>query len=73
MKISNEINIRRPLSAGNFQRVLKRNKAVIIGVLVLIVFFGAAIFADQIAPYDPQKTSSETFQSPSQKFLFGTD
>jgi len=40
---------------------------------VLVLFFGAAIFADQIAPYDPLKTSNETFQSPSPKFLFGTD
>ncbi len=54
-------------------RVLKHNKAAMIGVFVLILFFGAAIFADQLAPYDPLKTSNETFQSPSQKFLFGTD
>ncbi len=44
-----------------------------IGGFVLILFFGAAIFADQLAPYDPLKTSSETFESPSRKFLFGTD
>ena len=44
-----------------------------IGAIVLTAFLGAAVFADRIAPYDPQKTSSETFQSPSQKFLFGTD
>ncbi len=54
-------------------RVLKHNKAGMIGVFVLTLFFGAAAFADQIAPYDPLKTSNETFQSPSQKFLFGTD
>jgi peptide/nickel transport system permease protein len=54
-------------------RVLKHNKAVMIGGFVLILFFGAAIFADQLAPYDPLKTSSETFESPSRKFLFGTD
>ena len=73
MKTDNENKNRRPLSAGNFRRVLKHNKAVIIGVFVLTAFFGTAIFADRIAPYDPQKTSSETFQTPSQKFLFGTD
>ena len=44
-----------------------------IGVFVLILFFSAAIFADHLAPYDPLKTSNETFQSPSPKFLFGTD
>ena len=75
MKINNEINNRYPLPvpAGNFRRVLKHNKAAMIGAIVLIVFFVAAIFADEFAPFDPQKTSSETFQSPSRKFLFGTD
>jgi len=73
MKTDNENKNRRPHSAGNFRRVLKHNKAVIIGVFVLIAFLGAAIFADKLAPFDPQKTSSETFQSPSRKFLFGTD
>ncbi len=42
-------------------------------MFVLLLFFGAAIFADQIAPYDPLKTSNETLQSSSLKFLFGTD
>lgn len=54
-------------------RILKHNKAAMIGVFVLIFFFGAAIFADQLAPYDPLKTSDETFEPPSPKFLFGTD
>ena len=43
------------------------------GGILLIAFIGATIFADRIAPYDPLKTTNETFQSPSQKFLFGTD
>jgi len=59
--------------SGNFWRVLKHNKAAMIGVFVLTLFFGAAISADQLAPYDPLKTSNETFQTPSRKFLFGTD
>lgn len=42
-------------------------------MFVLIIFFGAAICADWVAPFDPLKTSNETFQSPSTKFLFGTD
>ncbi len=42
-------------------------------VILLIIFFGAAVFADQIAPFDPMKSSDETFQPPSRKFLFGTD
>ncbi|MCY7346705.1 MAG: ABC transporter permease [Pyrinomonadaceae bacterium] len=54
-------------------RVLKHNKTTTVSAIVLIIFFGAAIFADQIAPFDPLKTSNETFQTPSRKFLFGTD
>ncbi len=73
MKIGNEINSQYSLAAGNFWSVLKHNKTAMIGVFVLILFFGAAVFADQIAPFDPLKTSNETFQSPSRNFLFGTD
>jgi len=54
-------------------RTLKHNKAAGAGVIVLMAFIGATIFADRIAPYDPLKTSNETFQPPSQKFIFGTD
>ena len=73
MTTDNKNNNQRSLAAGNLWRVLKHNKAAMIGVFVLTLFFGAAIFADQITPYDPLKTSNETFQSPSRKFLFGTD
>jgi peptide/nickel transport system permease protein len=54
-------------------RVLKHDKSAMVGAIVLTLFFAAAIFADQIAPFDPLKTSNETFESPSGKFLFGTD
>ena len=73
MNTGNEINSQYSLASGHFWRVLKYNKTVMISVFVLILFFGAAIFADGLAPYDPLKTSNETFQSPSRKFLFGTD
>ena len=68
-----KINSQRAFEARNLWRVLKHNKTATVSAIVLTIFFGAAIFADRLAPYDPQKTSSETFQSPSQKFLFGTD
>jgi peptide/nickel transport system permease protein len=61
------------LAAENLWRVLKHNKSAMVGAIVMMLFFAAAIFADQIAPFDPLKTSNETFQSPSGKFLFGTD
>jgi peptide/nickel transport system permease protein len=67
------IKSRNTFAAKKFLHLLKQNKAATVGAFVLIIFFGAAIFADQIAPYDPLKTSNETFKSPSRKFLFGTD
>jgi len=73
IKTGNETNRQYPLAAGNFWRVLKHNKAATVGAIVLILFFGAAVFADQLTPYDPLRISNETFQSPSRKFLFGTD
>lgn len=72
-RANNEISSQKSLTAGNFWRIFKQNKVAIFGAFVLILFFGAAIFADQIAPFDPLKTSNETFQSPSRKFIFGTD
>lgn len=73
MTRSNKIKSQNPFAAKKFRRVLKHNKAATIGAIVLIIFFAAAIFADQIAPFDPLKTSNETFQAPSRKFFFGTD
>ncbi len=73
IKTNNEINTQQLLTAGHFWRVLKHNKTAMTGVFVLVLFFGAAIFADGLAPYDPMKISNETFQSPSRKFVFGTD
>ena len=63
---------------NNFQRlnarnILKQNKMATGAVILLAVFFCLAVFADQIAPFDPLKSSNETFQPPSRKFLFGTD
>ncbi len=73
MNTGTKINGQYSFTAGRSWRVLKYNKVAAISVFVLILFFVATIFADQIAPYDPLKTSNETFQSPSPKFLFGTD
>ncbi len=49
MRANNEIINQKLLTAGNFWRVLKSNKAAMISALVLILFFGAAIFARQVA------------------------
>ena len=61
------------LPERNLWSVLGQNILVLGAFIVLTVFFSAAVFADQIAPFDPLKSSNETFEPPSQKFLFGTD
>jgi len=73
MIFNNDISNQSSSPAGNFRRVLKHNKAAMFGAIVLTVFLGAAVFADFIAPFDPLQTSLETLQTPSPKFLFGTD
>ncbi|MCA1619644.1 MAG: ABC transporter permease [Acidobacteria bacterium] len=50
-----------------------RNPVTAVGVVVLAVYFLAAVFAGLIAPRDPQKTSRESFRPPSAEHLFGTD
>lgn len=73
MTTGNKLKSQNTLAAGNFRRVVKHNKVATVAAFVLLLFFAAALFADRIAPYDPMKTSNATFQSPSRKFLFGTD
>lgn len=43
------------------------------GAMVLGLFSFVAVFAEQVAPRDPQKISDESFRPPSGEFLFGTD
>jgi peptide/nickel transport system permease protein len=51
---------------------LSKSMAVCIGIICLLA--AVAIFADHIAPHDPEKASlDETFQLPSEKYPFGTD
>ncbi len=56
-----------------FRRVLTRDVLATISIAVLGIFLFTAISADFIAPFDPLKTSNDTFQHPSWHFLFGTD
>ncbi len=55
-------------------RQLLRNKQAILGFVVLLSLVLAAIFADQIAPYNPYKTNySNVKQPPSAEHFIGTD
>ena len=46
---------------------------LIVALLILLVYLAALLFAHQIAPADPQQTSTVTLQPPSSQHLFGTD
>lgn len=54
-------------------RSFKRSRTAVAGLVLLALFFFVAVFADQLAPRDPQKTSEKTFRPPSAEFPFGTD
>tara|TARA_Y100001970_G_scaffold288545_1_gene416159 strand:- start:258 stop:1100 length:843 start_codon:yes stop_codon:yes gene_type:complete len=61
----------------NFENILKNinlKPSLIAGFLILFLWFLIAIFANFIAPYDPNVHDLEnTFQHPNLKHLFGTD
>lgn len=54
-------------------RKFKRNKASLIGGLIVSVFCIMTIFAPIIAPYDPKDLQFDKFVEPNSKHLFGTD
>jgi peptide/nickel transport system permease protein/oligopeptide transport system permease protein len=57
-----------------FFRVFLSRGLVVFGLIVIIVIVVAAIFAPQIAPYEPLKrTLSEALQQPNAHHLLGTD
>lgn len=54
-------------------RSFRQSRAAVAGLALLGLFLFAALFADWLAPRDPQKTSDETLRPPSARHLFGTD
>ena len=55
-------------------RTFARNKGAMIGILILLVFSVAAIFAPLLTPYDPTAQDlSSAFLAPSAAHPFGTD
>ena len=73
MAILDIFGTRNLLWTSTFRRFLSRDTLGTISIVVLCLFLFAAIFADVLAPFDPLKTSNDTFQYPSMHFLFGTD
>lgn len=57
-----------------FLRVFLGRKVVIVFGLILLLMIFVAIFAEQVAPYDPyDQDLSKALQSPSSEHLLGTD
>lgn len=63
---------------GGFLRrtvyILRRSPLAIVGITLILVIVVLALFAPQIAPYNPKRISfAQSFQPPSTRHLFGTD
>lgn len=59
---------------ADFWRRLRRNRAAVIGVLLIGIYLGVAVFAPWIAPYDPQQGSSaDRIKAPCLQYWLGTD
>ncbi len=52
----------------------RKNKAAVIGMIILVFVILTAVFADKLAPYDPlEQVYADALQHPSSKHYFGTD
>lgn len=64
--------------ANKVLRILKNNKAGAIGLIIFMIFVIIAVFADNLAPYDPMKIQYDEnggvkrLQPPSKDHLLGT-
>jgi peptide/nickel transport system permease protein len=60
--------------AARLVYVLRRNRPALFGAIIIFVFVFVAIFADQLAPYPPNRiTLSQRFIPPNLEHPFGTD
>lgn len=56
-------------------RLFRKNKAAMVGMVILIIFILSAVFADVITPYQNAiiQNSADRLQGPSAEHIFGTD
>ncbi len=71
---NNKIKTRRYSKLGETWKILRRNKAAMLGLAIICVIVICAIFADFIAPYPYDEINLDNeFARPSLENLFGTD
>jgi peptide/nickel transport system permease protein len=66
---------RRRAQAAEFWRRYKKNKSAVVGLIILCVIVGIAVFADLIVPYSKciEQVGADRLQWPSSAHWFGTD
>ena len=73
-EISKKKRVKKKSQMGDIWKRLKRNKLAMIGMIVVALIVVAAIFAGQLAPYDPAAQDiSNKLSMPSGEHLMGTD
>lgn len=58
---------------GDFWQRYKRKKIAVVGLLIFGIFVFAALLAESISPYDPQKMGMDLLHPPYLDHLMGTD
>jgi len=74
LRKSNRLDLVKRSGAWRALAVFSRNRAAVLGAIILVCFVLAALFADLVAPYDPlAMVPEESRQPPSGSHLMGTD
>ncbi len=74
--MDNKNEFKKTSQIGEVWRRLKKNKAAMLGLVIISIFILLAVFADVIADYDElaiQHNMSIRLQPPSKEHIFGTD
>ena len=66
---------RKHAQLSEFWRRYKKNKTAVMGLILLVMIVGMALFADLIVPYEKciEQVGADRLQGPSMAHFFGTD
>lgn len=75
MEVRAVVKSRRGAQAAEIWRRFKKNKTAVIGLIILTIIVGTAVFADFIVPYEQciAQVGADRLQGPSAAHYFGTD